>query len=98
MKNSLKFVIEEIQKKLNRTDLIDIVEYITKNSEEYYILKVKENLSYYLSCDLEDLEDAYNQLRDAQDSGNGDDNANKYVSVWEPLEHFTVDDILELVE
>jgi hypothetical protein len=45
-----------------------------------------------------DLYGAYKELKQAQEDGYGWKTANGYVVVWQPLEHMTVDQIVEVIE
>lgn len=45
-----------------------------------------------------DLYGAYKELKQAQEDGYGDKLADNYVVVWQPLEHMTVDQIVEVIE
>jgi hypothetical protein len=45
-----------------------------------------------------DLYDAYNELKQAQEDGNGSALADNYVDVWQPLVYMTVDQIVEVIE
>lgn len=41
---------------------------------------------------------AYNELKQAQEDGNGNALADNYVVVWQPLDYMTVDQMVELIE
>jgi len=58
----------------------------------------KAALSYLCDQDEGDLYDAYMVLMDESDKGNGKYTANSYVTVWQPLEHKTVDELIDLID
>ena len=51
----------------------------------------------YLSSDLDELDD-YDNLVAEQSRGNGQTDACIHAGVWEPLEHFSVDRLLDVIE
>ena len=54
---------------------------------------------HYLSYDSNaELYDAYRNLVDASNRGEGDKCASDFVDVWQPLENKTVDEILDYIE
>jgi len=61
--------------------------------------RITESAGHYL-CDQPsgDLYGAYNELKEVQEEGNGLALADNYVVVWQPLNHMTVDQIVELIE
>ena len=61
--------------------------------------KINRVAAHYL-CDQPsgDLYDAYKELCDVAEEGNGSEIANNYVVVWQPLEHMSVDEMLELID
>lgn len=98
MENSLKYIIEQLQLNLNRTDLFELVEHITRKNHEYNRLKTIERLAFYLSCDYEELDKCYMRLLKESEKGNGDRLADNYVPVWIAIDNFSVNEILDLVE
>ena len=61
--------------------------------------RITEAAGHYLSDQPSGtLYGAYNELKNAQDEGNGSALADNYVVVWEPLTHMSVDQIVELIE
>lgn len=67
--------------------------------EEIERKKINGSASYYLSDQKEgDLYDAYQKLLDESDKGNDDCMAADYVTVWQPLETYTVAKIIQLIE
>ena len=69
------------------------------NVKEFHRRRISESAGHYLSEQpAGTLYGAYNELKEAQDEGNGLALADNYVVVWQPLEHMTVDQIVELIE
>lgn len=97
MKNSVAYIVDKLQEKLGRTDLVDFVEKLVNNDSEYHRLVSIENLGNYLACEYDDLEEAYETLVKAQEDGFGDEFAFNYVDVWAEVENISVDSILESI-
>lgn len=98
MERSLEYLLSKLN--LNTTglcniDLLKLGGEVVKKDVEYHKLKSIESLGHYLSGD--NLEYDYNELVEASENGFGDNLASEYVSVWEPLENYSVDDILDLI-
>jgi hypothetical protein len=62
-------------------------------------LSINKAASNFL-CDQPsgDLYGAYKELKQVQEDGNGSAIADNYVVVWQPLNHMTVDQIVEIIE
>ena len=61
--------------------------------------KIEESASHYLSDQPEGtLYDAYLKLKEEQENGQGWEHADKFVTVWQPLEHMNVDQIVDIIE
>lgn len=70
-----------------------------KNVKNLVKLKIEESAGHYLTDQDEGtLYDAYLTLKEEQKNGNGNDIAEKYVSIWQPLEHMNINQIVELIE
>lgn len=97
MKKSLAYIVDKLQEKLGRTDLLDFVENLIDKDIDYQRLGSIENLGNYLSCDYDELENSYNKLIDAKNDGHGESFAYEFVEVQLNFELFSVNEILELI-
>ena len=97
MEKSLAYIVDKLQEKLGRTDLVDFVENLINSDPEYQKFKSIQNLGNYLACDYDDLEEAYETLLKAQEDGFGDEFAFNYVDVWAEVENISVNTILESI-
>jgi len=96
MDTAFEYILTKINERLRMDiDLIPLADDIIVNDPEFNRLNTLNKLGFYLSSD--DLENDYDELIKASEDGLGDSYARDFVSVWEPIEHFTVDEILDLI-
>lgn len=69
------------------------------NTKELLRKAVNNAASHYLSDQEDgDLYDAYLKLQEAEENDKGGNLAADYVTVWQPLEHMSVNQILEVID
>lgn len=95
-------VNDEFPLDLTQLDILDAHEKALENlkqDENYKKVCMIEKLSELTSYNTQkDLEEALESLQEAEDNDEGDEMADLYVTIWEPLENeFTVSELLEKI-
>ena len=95
-------VNDEFPLDLTQLDILEVHDKaleLLNQDENYKKVCMIEKLSELTSYDTrEEVEQALESLQEAEDNDKGDESADLYVTIWEPLENeFTVSELLEKI-